>query len=154
MRNILQRLNEGVGDLAPQGMDPNYGSKRNGASNDDIVRAYSAKQRDLDVRGTPQDLESWYQTMLWAVPRGYNNYDTKTVYQGFRMLEKNCGEACVPLEMIPGREGSVVLYVRGLFDNVRRLKQELEQYSDAICNPEEIDIDTIDGQQYVRVWWD
>jgi hypothetical protein len=154
MRKILQRLDESVGGMVPQGMDPNFSSKKNGASNDDIVRAYSNKFRDLDIRGTPQDLDSWYNTMLFAVPRGYNSYDTTTVYKGFKSLEKNCGEQCVPLEMVPGREGSVVLYVRGLYPDIKLLKQQIEMYRSALGGPDEIDIDTIDGQKYVRVWWD
>lgn len=113
-----------------------------------VVAAYSEnpKYRKLDVRGQPCDVEDWHGVMVAAAPM-YNDFDIGNVYpvlQGLPRVDE--------LLFIPGREGSVVLYITTGGDEV--LAQEVLQYlqnNKLWLKYDELDLQ--DGST-IRIWWD
>lgn len=136
------------------------------AGNQPIVLAYDDDDppegtRDLDIRGVPSSFGTWHRIMTRSLDHsggGYNDFDVYEVTAAFReaMHELSIGET--ELQFIPGREGSVVLYITGPYERLEELGEYIHNSRDSFNNVNEIDAYEDGGRHFsfpvLRLWWD
>jgi hypothetical protein len=117
-----------------------------------IIDAYSEDDdlRNLDIRGVPVSLDDWHELMIEALADWggqYNNFDITKVYPSLRTLPE-----VDKLGFIPGREGSVVLYIttNGNAELAKQVSQHIGK-DKRFIKFDELFMKTDDT---VRIWWD
>lgn len=131
--------------------------------NQKIITAYTeGPMRDLNIIGRPVSAAEWQKTMEHALSDSggqYNDFDAHRVGESFKqyMYEMDLQEN--ELRFIPGREGSVVLYITATnATDLEELADELESHGSSFSNPDEVNLYP-NGQRGIpgpvlRVWWD
>jgi len=111
-----------------------------------VIDAYSDdyELRDLNYRDrrwlSPRQ---WEKVMTEATPFGYNAFDAMHVGRWFKDIQKRFGK----IQIQPGREYSVVAYVKGPPEALAALQTEARDEAHA----DEYDMES-DGT--LRLWWD
>jgi hypothetical protein len=129
--------------------------------NQPVILAYGeGSGRNLDIHGQPVSLEEWHKVMSFALSdtgKQYNDFHATRVYREFKDLLYALSIGEDEVKFIPGREGSVVLYIQGPEEYLKELADEIDH------TKEEFRVDEIhfypEGRKGVsgpalRLWWD
>ena len=128
--------------------------------NQPVILAYGeGSGRNLDITGQPVSLDEWHKVMKFAVdPDGhYNDFSADRVHREFKDLLYALSIGEDEVKFIPGREGSVVLYIQGPEEYLKELADEIDH------TKQEFRVDEIhmypEGRKAVsgpalRLWWD
>jgi len=101
--------------------------------------------RDLRYRDRKwYSLAQWLKLMKTAVPYDYNEFKAKKVARWLAKLQKKHGT----IEMQPGREGSVVVYIKGSPHAMQAILEEGKKGAAAVDES----MEWRDGT--IRLWWD
>lgn len=158
MRKLMETLQR-IDDDKDEFVDTLQGNQK-------IIPAYDDDDpprgtRDLDIRGEPTSLGTWHRIMTRSLAHtdgGYNDFEVDAVAYAFRdsIHELNIGED--ELKFIPGREGSVVLYITGPYDYLEDLGNYINDNKELFKNVQELNAYEDGGRHFsfpvLRLWWD
>ena len=129
--------------------------------NQKIIDAYNENTRNLDIRGEPTTLGTWERIMSQALADSdgyYNEFHARSVAIAFRdaIFEMGIGED--EIQFIPGREGSVVLYVTGPYEYLEELGNYISKNREEFKYVDELNLAEDGGRRFnapvLRLWWD
>lgn len=150
MSNIIREMRETM-DKLQRIIESDDDADMNFGKNAKVVRAYEeGESRNLNIRGVPCNLDEWNAIMQAAVPEGYNDFEVEKVYNILATMPGMMEEDRV--FFIPGREGSVVVYIwtKGDKELANQIGRFLQSEKRALRFQE------IHKQKddLIRLWWD